>query len=753
MAVPPPFPQLLSNLRCPVLQSFRSGSSAPPCGRSHLRRDDSHGSESTSSELPVSFELDIQPLLTAYGCNSGACHGKQRGQNGFQLSLLGFDADYDFKAIARDARGRRLFPAAPETSLMLTKATAELPHGGGRRFDSESDAYRTLRQWIEQGTLRRLEGEARLEQVVLEQSEFSLAPEEQESLRVIAHYSDGSSRDVTELTTYLSNQDAVVSVASNGQMKVGPLPGETAIMARYMNHICVANVVIPQTEPLAEEVFAELPRSGFIDDLVYAKLQKLGIEPSQPISDPLFMRRVHLDLIGRLPTVDEARQFIGSDAQDKRETLVDSLLGRREYADHWAGYWADLLRPNPYRVGIKAVLNYDNWIRQQFRDNVAYDEFVRKLITAKGSTWHNGAATLYRDRRSPEETATMVSQLFLGIRLECAKCHHHPFERWSQQDFYQFSAFFSKVGRKGTGLSPPISGGEEIVFTSTKGDVKHPLTGETMTPTALFGDTSTTASDADPRESLADWMTSSENNFFAMVQVNRIWATLMGRGLVEPVDDLRSTNPPTNPELLNALAADFQASGYDLKHLLKSITLSNVYSHSSIANSSNASDLMNYSRHYRHRLRAEVLMDAVADVTETPASLPGMPPQSRASQVWTNRVDSTFLDTFGRPDENQDPPCERTPDATVTQALHLMNSRELDGRIRSDDSRAQRLAASKLAASEIVDELYLATYSRFPNDGEREYAVGLIESAENRRAVLEDLMWAMINSPEFSIQN
>ncbi len=710
-------------------------------------------SEPSSSEPQISFELDVQPLLTAQGCNSGACHGKQRGQNGFQLSLLGFDAEFDFRALTRDARGRRLFPAAPETSLMLRKATAELPHGGGRRLATDSAVYRTLLKWIEQGAPRRVEGESRLQRVALDESEFSLAPEEHQSLRVIAHYSDGSSRDVTELTTYLSNEDAVVSVAANGQMTAGPLPGETAIMARYMNHICVANVVIPQTESLPAELFAKLPRSNFIDELVYAKLQKLGIEPSPPISDDLFMGRVHLDLIGRLPTAEEARQFIQSEDAHKRDALVDHLLDRGEYADHWAGYWADLLRPNPYRVGIKAVLNYDNWIRQQFRDNVAYDAFVRKLITAKGSTWHNGAATLYRDRRSPDETATMVSQLFLGIRLECAKCHHHPFERWSQQDFYQFAAFFSKVGRKGTGLSPPISGGEEIVFTSAKGEVKHPLTGETMTPTALFGEAPTTTTDADPRESLADWMTSSENDFFAMVQVNRVWATLMGRGLVDPVDDLRSTNPPSNPELLKALAEDFQASGYDLKHLLKTIALSNVYAHSSIANSSNASDRVNYSRHYRHRLRAEVLMDAVADVTETPASLQGMPPQSRASQVWTHRVDSTFLDTFGRPNENQDPPCERTPDATVTQALHLMNSQELDGRIRSDNSRASRLAASKLTPSETADELYLAIYSRFPNDSEREYAVGLIESADNRRAVLEDLMWAMINSPEFSIQN
>jgi hypothetical protein len=429
------------------------------------------------------------------------------------------------------------------------------------------------------------------------------------------------------------------------------------------------------------------------------------------------------------------------------------LLKQPEYADHWAGYWADLLRPNPYRVGIKAVLNYDNWIRQQFRDNVPYDRFVRELITAKGSTWHNGAATLYRDRRSPDEIATMVSQLFLGIRLECAKCHHHPFERWSQKDFYQFAACFSKVGRKGTGLSPPISGGEEIVFTSTKGDVKHPLTGEAMAPAPLFGAGDAFRNDTDPREALATWMTASENDYFAKVQVNRLWAVLMGRGLVEPVDDLRTTNPAANPELLDALAGEFQATGYDLKHLLKTVTLSSVYSHSSIPNASNASDRVNYSRHYRHRLRAEVLMDAVADVTETDAKLQGMPPKSRASQVWTHRVDSVFLDTFGRPNENQDPPCERTPDATVTQSLHLMNSRELDGRIRSDESRPARLASSEMAPREIIDELYLAVFSRYPDVSEREYAVGLVESAESRRTVLEDLMWAMINSPEFSIQN
>ena len=715
----------------------------------------------SGAERPISFELDIQPILAAYSCNAGACHGKQRGQNGFQLSLLGFDSDFDFAALTRDARGRRVFPAAPQNSLLIRKATAELPHGGGRRIEIDSEDYQTLMQWVRQGATRRVEGETVLEKVSLDRVSFSLVPKETQPLRLTAHYSDSSTRDVTRLTTYLSNDDAVVSVDASGVIRAGSLPGETSVMARYMNHIQVAEVAIPQSQPLAKEMFESLPRNGVIDDLVYEKLQSLGIEPSPVVSDHAFLRRASLDLIGRLPTVEEARVFLDLNDKDsevdKRAKLVDRLLESPEYADHWAGYWADLLRPNPYRVGIKAVLNYDNWIRQQFRDNVPYDSFVRDLVTAKGSTWQNGAATLFRDRRSPDEMGTLISQLFLGIRLDCAKCHHHPFERWSQQDFYQFSAYFAKVNYKGTGLSPPISGGEETVFASTKGSVSHPLTGQTMTPTPLYdvaNSNEATATDPlDPRERLADWMTSRENDFFAKVQVNRTWAILMGRGLVEPVDDLRTTNPPTNPKLLDALADDFQASGYDFKKLLKTIALSRVYSHSSEPTASNVGDRLNYSRHYRHRLRAEVLLDAVADATESPSTLQGMPPESRANQVWTTRVGSIFLDTFGRPNENQDPPCERTPDSTVTQSLHLMNSQQLEERVRSDNSRAARLAASESSPVEIVDELYLAIFSRHPAANETEYASKLIESAESRRGVVEDLMWAMLNSPEFSIQN
>src|SRR6056297_764527 len=705
-----------------------------------------------SAAQPVSFELDIQPILTSSGCNSGACHGKQRGQNGFQLSLLGFDSDFDYEALTRQGRGRRLFPAAPHASLLLQKATAELSHGGGPQIDPASADYETLIGWIEQGAPRQIPGEPILEKVELTEAKFSLEPGQRQPLQLTAFYSDGSTRDVTRWTNYLSNDGTVVSVDKQGELQAGELPGETAVMARYMNHIAVADVVIPQADKLPASFYAELPRQNFIDDLVIAKWEKLAIKPSPPADDAVLLRRLYTDLIGRLPTAAEATAYLADAGEDKRQRLIDQLLERPEYADHWANQWADLLRPNPYRVGIKAVLNYDNWIRQQFRDDVPYDAFARQLVTAKGSTWQNGAATLYRDRRSPDEIATLVSQLFLGVRLECAKGHHRPFEKWSQRNFYEFAAFFARVDRKGTRWSPPISGGEEIVFAADKGEVRHPVTDEVLPPRPLFGDLPATEHDADPRQQLAAWMTSPENPYFAQVQVNRLWAALMGRGLVDPVDDLRSTNPPTNPDLLDALAESFRASGYSLKQLLKTIASSQVYGLRSLPNDTNVSDRLNYSRHYRHRLRAEVLLDAVADVTETEPTWAGMPDGARANQVWTHRVNSLFLDTFGRPNENQDPPCERTSDATVTQALHLMNAPQIDDWINSDDGRVARLAKSDRDPEAIAEELYLVVYSRRPQPSEREYVTRLLADAkDDRRGVLADLVWAMLNTPEFSI--
>lgn len=706
------------------------------------------------SSDPISFELDVQPILTKAGCNSGACHGKQGGQNGFQLSLLAYDSDQDFNAITRDGRGRRIFPASPQDSLLLTKAVASVPHGGGQRFGAQSSEFHILLSWLQQGAVRLIPDEPILERIELTHDDYNLRPGETVQLTVTAHYSNGASRDVTPLADYLSNDSAVASAGESGQILAGSLPGETAVMIRYMNHIRVANVVIPGDEQFTAAEFATLPRGNFIDDLVYAKLQRAGVWPSKEAEDAVFLRRVYLDLIGQLPTPEEAQRFLATDSPSKREYLIDELLDRPEYVDHWANQWADLLRPNPYRVGIKAVFNYDNWIRQQFRENVPYDQFVHSLVTAKGSTWRNGAATLYRDRRSPDEMATLVSQLFLGVRLECAKCHHHPFEKWSQTDFYQFAAFFGRVGHKGTGLSPPISGGEETVFVASKGEVRHPKTGKTMNPTPLFGGNEQITASEDPREELAQWMTSTDNEYFAKVQVNRIWAALMNRGLVEPVDDLRLTNPPTNPELLSALAKHFQDNGYDLKDLLKIITMSRTYSLSSTPSTSNVADRVNYSRHYRHRLRAEALLDAIAMITETKNSIGGMPADARSNQVWTHRASSVFLDTFGRPDANQDPPCERTSDSTVTQSLHMLNSVELERRIRSDTGRAARLAESELTSDEIATELYLAIYSRMPTDEERQNTSRFLAVEANaRRAAIEDLIWAMLNTPEFLIQN
>ena len=714
----------------------------------------------------VSFERDVQPVFTRLGCNSGPCHGKQRGQNGFQLSLLGFDDEFDFRAVTDDDAMRRLCRAAPARSLLLLKPTLEVPHGGGRLMVEGDVLYSTVRRWIAAGLPRRSADEPVVTAVEVEPRESSLTAGGGQQLLVTAIYSDGSRRDVTHLSAFQSSESPIARVGEDGLVTAGAIPGEAAIMVRYANYFDTGIITIPRPEPVAPEVYAALPRKSFIDRLVWEKHDTLGIAASEPASDAKFLRRAHVDLVGRLPTPEETREFLASSKENRRAALVDRLLGRREYADFWANKWADLLRPNPYRVGIKAVRSLDRWLRDAFRRNQPYDEFVNDLITAQGSTWRNGATTVFRDRRSPEELTTMISQLFLGIRLECARCHHHPFEVWGQDDFFSFAAYFAQVGRKGAGLSPPISGGEEIVFHATGGEVRHPLTKEVLQPRPLYGAVPSGASTERPRrEIVADWMTSPENPFFAKVIVNRVWAEVMGRGLVEPVDDLRATNPPTNGPLLNALADHFREVDFDLKELLRTILSSHVYRLSSQPNKTNGADTRNYSRHYRRRLRAEVLFDAVCDITQVPENFAAMPPGSRAMELWSYRVPSFFLDTFGRPDLNQDPPCERLGQSTVVQALHLMNAPRLHEKVTHDQGRAARLAASDRSADSIIEELYLLAYSRLPSESEIERGRGLLNAADaaplgplktddddrpaRRRRAVEDLLWALLNSPEF----
>jgi hypothetical protein len=700
----------------------------------------------------VTYEQHVLPVLTRFGCNAGACHGKSRGQNGFALSLLGFDTDSDHAAITREGRGRRVFPAEPGQSLLLLKAAALVPHGGGRKIDPGSPPFEMLRAWIADGTPRAPADSPKLARISVSPAEKSLGTGATIPLAVTAHYSDGTTLDVTAMAAYQSNESAVVAVDEAGVIKAGTLPGEAAITARYLGSFATCDVSIPLPGDVPASTYESLPRRNFIDGLVWAKLQKLGLTPSARASDSTFQRRAYLDVIGRLPTPDETLAFLASTDANRRATLVDALLDRPEYADHWANKWVDLLRPNPYRVGMKAVMSLDGFVREAFRDNWPYDRFVREIVAAKGSTFTNGASVIFRDRREPEELTTTVTQLFLGIRMECAKCHHHPFESWGQEQFYEFAAYFAKVGRKGIGLSPPISGGEEIVVAGTKGDVKHPLTGKPLEAKPLFGkapDVADDGGDNDPREALAAWITARENPYFGRVIVNRIWADLMGRGIVDPVDDLRATNPPSNGPLLDALAEDFRDHGCDLKHTIRTIMNSAVYGLASEPNDRNVGDIRNYSRHYRQRMRAESLLDAIVDVTQVPESFDASPAGTRAAAIWTHRSPSLFLDTFGRPDPNQDPPCERTPDTSVVQALHLMNAPALNSKISDDSGRAAALAATDKTPEAIIEELYLLTLCRKPTPEEVSECRTAFDGSATRRLATEDLLWALFNSAEF----
>lgn len=703
-----------------------------------------------SQFAPVTFERDVMPVLAKYGCNAGACHGKARGQNGFALSLLGYDPDFDFGAIVEEARGRRLFPAAPETSLLLNKAAGLVPHGGGKRLPADDPHFARLLRWIVAGTPRTPADAPKLDHISVFPPERILSPQSAQQLVVTAHYSDGSTADVTHLTAFQSNDTAFASVDGSGLVKSSPLPGEAAIMTRYMEKFAVCNIMVPLPGTVPDEVYAHLPRQNFIDGHVWAKLKQLGLTPSDPAAESTFHRRAYLDVIGRPPTPDETRAYLTDTDPTKRAKLIDRLLDRPEYADYWANKWADLLRPNPYRVGIKAVFNLDGWLRENFRKNTPYDQFVRTLLTARGSTFRDGATVVFRDRREPEEITTIVSQLFLGVRLECAKCHQHPFEVWTQADFYSFAAFFGRIGHKGQGVSPPISGGEEVVYTKPAGQVKHPLNGRVMPIKPLLAKPVEVPEGDDPREALAAWVTGPDNPFFAKVIVNRVWADLMGRGIVEPIDDLRATNPPTNGPLLDALAADFRANGYDLKKLIRTIMSSYIYGLSSLPKDRNVGDLRNYSRHYRQRLRAEVLLDAVTDATGVRESFSAMPAGARAMELWTVRSQSVFLDSFGRPDPNQDPPCERTADTSVVQALHLMNAPGLHDKVTADNGRLAKLAAGPLTNAQVIDELYLIAYNRPPKDDERSGCLRFFDTpGAKRRQVIEDILWALINTPEF----
>ena len=701
---------------------------------------------------PVSFVRDVLPVLGKAGCNAGACHARADGQNGFRLSVFASDPQSDYHNIVRAARGRRVFPSGPPESLLLLKATQTVPHEGGERFGIDSGAYRTLAEWIGSGMTFRGEGEPALTKIEATPRERSYQKGGGQQLTVEATYSDGSRRDVTSLATFDSNDRQIVTANDDGKLQIEQTSGQAVVVARYMGMVAGSQVVVPADKLLPEESYKGLPVNNFIDDLAYARFRQLGLFPSAPCTDAEFLRRATLDTMGLLPTVEEARAFLADIDPDKRRKVIAGLLENPACAGHWAARWADLLRPNPDRVGVKSVYVLDQWLRESFRQNKPWDQFVREIILTQGNTHRYGPAVIYRDRREPAELTTMFSQLFHGVRLDCAKCHHHPNEKWSQDDFYRMAAYFAPLHQKGGGISTPISGGNETFFVVAGGTLNHPVTGEMMKPQPPDGPPAAVPEMTDPRRALADWMTDSANPFFARAIANRLWSHFFGKGIVDPVDDFRLSNPASNPALLDALAQELVRSKYDLKALMRLILASHLYQLSSEPNESNATDTRNFSRFYRRRLSAEAMADALDDITAVPTKYPGLPAGSRAVDAWTYKIDSRTMDAFSRPNSSSDCPCERNMKPAIGQALHLMNSDVLHTKLTTTDARArvQRLTTGGAAPRDIVTELYHACFSRPPTEEEMQIAIaGFTDDPAARRRTIEDVLWALLNSAEF----
>lgn len=718
----------------------------------------------TEADRPISFNDEVLPVLTKAGCNQGACHGAAAGKAGFRLSLLGYDADADYISIAKQAAGRRIQRSSAPDSLLLRKATLTIPHAGGLRFKPDSYAYRIVSQWIAEGAPAPIATEPAVVSVVASPAatvsrvkpgavQTLLIPQASGAPKVVrwtpsqqltarATFKDGSSEDVTRKVQFNTLNDGVAQVDPDGQVQLAGL-GETSIMVRYRGAATVARFTQPYRQ-IAR--FPDTPRANFIDDLVSAKWRQMGLLPSARCTDTEFIRRVFLDVLGTLPTPEEIRTFVASAEPNKREKLVDDVLARPEYVDYWTLKWGDLLRNNQDKVQPKGMWSFYNWLRTCFRENRPADQFARELITAQGSAYTTGPANYYRVATNPADLAETTSQVFLGVRLTCAKCHHHPFEKWTQDDYWQMAAFFARVGLKGSNEFG-LFGGEQVVRLNPGGEVYNPRTNKLMKPTPL--DAPEADDPIDRRRALAKWMTGPDNQLFARNIVNRYWGYMMGRGIVEPIDDIRVTNPPSNPELLDALAKDFVASKFDFKHLLRTILTSETYSLSSQPTPDNKLDEVFCTKYITRRLGAEELLDAIDFATGAPEKFQSLPSGMRAIQLPDPNVPNYFLDTFGRPPRQITCECERSVEPNMAQALHLMNGDFVQSKITLKDGRLSKLLAANKKDEEMIEELYLVTFSRTPTPDETTKAVQLVAQAPNKKEGFEDLFWALLNSREF----
>ncbi|MBP9226233.1 MAG: DUF1553 domain-containing protein [Verrucomicrobiales bacterium] len=734
------------------------------------------GDQRTSRDVVVSgfdgefswgFGQHVLPVLTRQGCNMGACHGAVAGKGGFRLSLGAYDPPTDFYRITRETLGRRVEMADPGRSLLLTKPTMATAHKGGKRLDPHSREYRILAEWIADGCAPPAATDVVIDRIEVSPDLSIVKKGAKQELIVTAFYKDGSSQDVTDWAQFASADETIAVVDKNGLTEIIGC-GEGAVTALFSSKVAIARVRSPFENQLSPELFSEAPRANFIDELVLAQLEQLRLQPSPRCSDEDFLRRAFLDTIGKLPTIKETRTFLVDPAPEKRKTLIAALLEREEYVDYWSYRWSDIFLVNGQLLRPDAVKAYYEWIRSGVSRNLSWDKMAREVITAKGLSTENGATNFYAVHQDPETVAENVSQAFLSLSIGCAKCHNHPLEKWTNDQYYAFANLFSRVRAKGWGGDPRSGDGIRTVFVEERGDLMQPRTGKPQIPAPLDGKPLDPTGTGDRREALADWLTAPDNPYFSRSITNRVWAAYFGQGLVNPVDDLRASNPASNEPLLAALSDYLVENKFDLKTLMRVIMESETYQRSGEVLSENRDDTKYLSRNFPRRLMAEVLNDAISDVTgksdvfnkialndgstqDTAAYKEG----TRALELYDSAVQSYFLKTFGRNDREITCECERSNQPSMIQVLHLANGEAINDKLAAKESIVEQLVSSSKTNQEVVEEACLATLSRLPTEQERAGFLSLLAGAgeAERRMAVEDLFWALMTSREFLFQH
>ncbi len=701
--------------------------------------------QNASDPSEWSFANEIVPVLTKAGCNSGGCHGSPSGRGGFRLSLYGYEPDYDYDQIVKEKKGARLNLNSPTGSSLLQKPTMKVPHGGGMRFKEGSDYYNRMLAWVKAGAPKQPEFDPRLARIEIFPNEWTIdQPDQEQQVIVIAHRDDGTSQDVTQYARYNTNDDAVAEVDDDGII-TSTGKGETIIMVRYLGGVGVVSLKVPR-DPVPASTYDNFKPVNYIDDAVLEKLREVRVPPSGPASDSEFIRRAYIDTCGLIPTPEEVRAFLDSKDPNKRAKLVDSLLNRPEFVQYWALKWSDLLSNDSDVKKGKGNQVFYRWIKDSIAKNKPYDQFARELITATGSAYRYGPANWYNIRDYDAlQLGSNTSQVFLGIRMDCARCHNHPFEAWSQMDYYGLAAFFGK-----TKFKRGVDEDERIFYAAVDGDVKHPRTSAVVEPKFPAGDFPTFGPDEDRREKLAQWITSPSNPWFKRSIANRLWNNFLGRGIVQPVDDFRLTNPASNQKLLDAMAEKVVAYKFDLKGVMRDILNSRTYQTTSVHNQWNVNDRFYNSRAWPRRMYAEVLLDAICSATGVRDFFG---PYERAVAVPDNRLNNGFLDLFGRAKRDLTCECERTEDSNVTMVLNLINGPTVNQKLGSPNGRVMQLLNAKKTPDQITEELYLAALARKPTEKEMAAALKLFSKAPNPKEGAEDLMWGLLNMKEFLLNH